>query len=676
MNNAGYNFTTAGENIALTTSSNPLTDQNSINLHQFLFVDLNYPGRGHRVNILLGDYQEIGVGQAAGNYQGSNGSALTEDFGTRGNQQFLTGVSYADADHNNFYSIGEGRASMSVSAGGSTSTGAAGGYSLAVSSGVQTVTFSNGGLASPINVSVSIAANTNAKVDVIDQGTITTSASLTDLGGATTIIGLGTFGLTLTGDAGNDKFIGTKGNDTINGLGGTDTVVYSGNASAYTRTTLGNGSIQVAGQDGTDTLSNVELLQFADQTIAVGPAAGAIVINNQTVIEGNSGTKVATFTVTRSGGTAAFDVNFATANGSATVADSDYVACAGTLHFGDSVNSQTISVTINGDRNVEPSETFTVNLSGATNGATISDSQGVGTIANDEYFGQPATKLAAFNPANGWTSQDQFPRHLADVNGDGNADIVAFGNGGVHVSLANGSGGFGAQAVTLAGAFNPGNGWTSDNSFHRELADVNGDHMADIVGFSNGGVYVSLATGGGNFAPFSIGVQSGQRLDQPGPVSARTGRRERRPHGRHRRVRQRRGVCRARHRRRKLCDPHHRRGGVKPRQRLDQPASVSPRSRRRQSRRDGRHRRLRQWRGVCGTRNRGRTLRHPRHRYRGVQSGQRLDRPGCISARTGGRQSRRLCGHRRLRQSRRARRPQQRLHAVGILASVARVSAA
>jgi hypothetical protein len=143
MTNAGYNFTTAGENIALTTSSNPLTDQNSINLHQFLFVDPNFPGRGHRVNILLGDYQEIGVGQAAGNYQGSNGSALTEDFGVRGHQQFLTGVSSADADHDNFYSIGEGRGSMLVSVvvpgNPSTSTGTAGGYSLAVGTGLQTV---------------------------------------------------------------------------------------------------------------------------------------------------------------------------------------------------------------------------------------------------------------------------------------------------------------------------------------------------------------------------------------------------------------------------------------------------------------------------------------------------------------------------------------------------------
>ena len=105
-------------------------------------------------------------------------------------------------------------------------------------------------------------------------------------------------------------------------------------------------------------------------------------INDQSISEGNSGTQVATFTVTRTGGTAAFAVNYATADGTATVADSDYVANSGTLNFGANVNTQTISVTINGDTKVEPDETFFVNLSGATNGATISDSQGIGTITN------------------------------------------------------------------------------------------------------------------------------------------------------------------------------------------------------------------------------------------------------------------------------------------------------
>ena len=46
--------------------------------------------------------------------------------------------------------------------------------------------------------------------------------------------------------------------------------------------------------------------------------AGSVSINDVTISEGNSGTKVATFTVTRSGGTAAFAVNFATSDGTAT----------------------------------------------------------------------------------------------------------------------------------------------------------------------------------------------------------------------------------------------------------------------------------------------------------------------------------------------------------------------
>jgi len=127
----------------------------------------------------------------------------------------------------------------------------------------------------------------------------------------------------------------------------------------------------------------------------------------------------------------------------------------------------------------------------------------VGTIHIDDYkvgFTPVTSVLAAFNPANGWTSNDHYPRMLADVNGDGMADIVGFGNAGVLVSLATGGGNFAAPEVKLLGAFNPANGWNSDSAFHRELADVNGDGMADIVGFGADGPIVSMATGGGHFA--------------------------------------------------------------------------------------------------------------------------------------------------------------------------------
>jgi hypothetical protein len=48
---------------------------------------------------------------------------------------------------------------------------------------------------------------------------------------------------------------------------------------------------------------------------------------------------------------------------------------------------------VNGDTAVEPNETFTLNLSGAT-GATIADAQGIGTITNDDAGSLPALAVA------------------------------------------------------------------------------------------------------------------------------------------------------------------------------------------------------------------------------------------------------------------------------------------
>src|SRR5262249_10589119 len=160
-------------------------------------------------------------------------------------------------------------------------------------------------------------------------------------------------------------------------------------------------------------LDNVSVAAVGSQPPSSPPppaAAGSVSINDVTISEGNSGTQVATFTVTRSGGTAAFAVNFATSDGTATVADNDYVAASGTLQFGANENTKTISVTINGDTKVEANETFNVLLSNATNGATISDNQGVGTITNDDGAATPppTTNLVAnggfeTNSFTGWT---------------------------------------------------------------------------------------------------------------------------------------------------------------------------------------------------------------------------------------------------------------------------------
>src|SRR5438132_231659 len=83
----------------------------------------------------------------------------------------------------------------------------------------------------------------------------------------------------------------------------------------------------------------------------------------------DTGPRTLIFTVIRTGGADAFDVNFSTVDGTATVADGDYVQNSGTLHFADGINTQTISIVINGDTKVEANETFGVQLSNVTNGA-------------------------------------------------------------------------------------------------------------------------------------------------------------------------------------------------------------------------------------------------------------------------------------------------------------------
>jgi hypothetical protein len=139
----------------------------------------------------------------------------------------------------------------------------------------------------------------------------------------------------------------------------------------------------------------------------------------------------------------------------------------------------------------------------------------VALATGDGHFGSPvlgiANNFGYLGSAGGWVSQDQFPRQLADVNGDGMADIVGFGADGVIVALATGNGHFGSPVIGIANNFGylgGAGGWASQDQFPRQLADVNGDHMADIIGFGADLAVVSLATGNGHFAAPVAGMHS------------------------------------------------------------------------------------------------------------------------------------------------------------------------
>ncbi|MFP7675210.1 DUF4214 domain-containing protein [Marivita sp. S0852] len=70
---------------------------------------------------------------------------------------------------------------------------------------------------------------------------------------------------TLIGESGNDLLSGGRGNDLVNGGGGTDTALYSGSQASYTLTLSPDATTLAdrrGAENGTDTLANIEFLQF------------------------------------------------------------------------------------------------------------------------------------------------------------------------------------------------------------------------------------------------------------------------------------------------------------------------------------------------------------------------------------------------------------------------------
>ena len=100
-------------------------------------------------------------------------------------------------------------------------------------------------------------------------------------------------------------------------------------------------------------------------------------IGNASAVEGDP----LVFTVTKSGSTtSSCGVNYATANGTAT-AGTHYTAASGTLTFTSAQTSQTISITTFNLNRTVGTKTMYVNLSSPTGGATITTSQGTGSIS-------------------------------------------------------------------------------------------------------------------------------------------------------------------------------------------------------------------------------------------------------------------------------------------------------
>jgi len=211
-------------------------------------------------------------------------------------------------------------------------------------------------------------------------------------------------------------------------------------------------------------------LSTSGRSVILGTSAGTGTITNDDAAtvtltgaiakaEGNSGTVAYTFTATLTNAVqGGFTIAYTTSDGTATVADNDYVDNDGSLTFIGAANeTQTITVQVNGDLKIENNETFTVALgaiSSAPAGVTVAGTSQTGTINNDEldWGDAPTSGLSGFASSYPTTLADNGARHTLTPGGVFLGTTVTADLDGQPTATANGDA-TGDDGVTLPGAF-------------------------------------------------------------------------------------------------------------------------------------------------------------------------------------------------------------------------------
>ena len=109
-------------------------------------------------------------------------------------------------------------------------------------------------------------------------------------------------------------------------------------------------------------------------------------------------------------------------------------------------------------------------------------------------FAAVAKVVDCFGEDGGGWQVNRHPRLLADLTGDGRADVIGFGDKGVYIALSKGDGTF-APVTKVADCFGYHAGDWRVGRHPRLLADLTGDGRADIIGFGDEGVIACVWEG-------------------------------------------------------------------------------------------------------------------------------------------------------------------------------------
>jgi Ca2+-binding RTX toxin-like protein len=274
IHNAGYNYSTAGENVYAYAKS-------TFHGHAGFAIDWgndtngiqNPPG--HRDNMMSSAFREVGIRMIDSTPGKSVGPILvTQDFGARasfGNSMFL-GVVYADANNDGYYEAGEGIGGASVKLEGnagtfSTTSMTAGGYQVQVPAGTYKVTASGGTLGGSIVLNSVTVGSSNVQRDFVANSPALNFAALS--GNIVTVEG-------------------TSGDDVINGAVSNGILSIKRGSRTQTFDASLVGRIEFYAGDGNDIvdLSGLDIRSYVDGNLGNDHIIGG---SNSDTLSGGAG---------------------------------------------------------------------------------------------------------------------------------------------------------------------------------------------------------------------------------------------------------------------------------------------------------------------------------------------------------------------------------------------------
>ncbi|MFN2471085.1 MAG: Calx-beta domain-containing protein [Gaiellaceae bacterium] len=324
-------------------------------------------------------------------------------------------------------------------------------------------------LAAPVNATLTDAQGVGTIVD--DEAAPTLSVSDVSVNEADAATKKATFTVTLSAASGltvtvdyatqNVTAVSPADYDTTSG-----TLTFApGQTSKAVDVTFRNDALDEPDETFDLKLSNPANATISDSsgtaTILDDDATSSVSVNDVSVSEGDSGTTIATFTVTPSAASGrATSVSYATQDASATQ-PADYASASGTIAFAAGETSKTVAVTVNGDHPDENDETFNLVLSSPSN-LTLGKATGVGTIRDDDTRPAATTSAASGEGETGATLN-------GSVNPNGKATTYRFEYGlstayGSQTAVASLPAGTAAQSVSAAIS-----GLTASTLYHYRL---------------------------------------------------------------------------------------------------------------------------------------------------------------------------------------------------------------